>query len=219
MENFGYYIVRSNSKYGVINLKEELIVHIEYDGIGVNTSEFLADRLNSQFILYDEIIPVYLNEKWGLFNIKGEKIADAEYDFIGCINEKRQDKVANNAIIVGDTKVIIVGKDGLYGGISTKGDLLLPIMFEDIYSITSGGETTYYMTNQGVVYRAKDLIDMMKANIGGYDEELGNEQNQEQNQTQNEVQKQENVQTSENNTTRRREHIIIAKKGKKEHTK
>ena len=37
--------------------------------------------------------------------------------------------------IVGDSKVVVLSKDNVYGGISTKGDFLLPLMFEQIYSI------------------------------------------------------------------------------------
>ncbi|MCI8518904.1 MAG: hypothetical protein HFJ51_01975 [Clostridia bacterium] len=167
----GYYLVQSLSKYGVINSSEELVIHIEYDKIGIDTSEFPSDRIANQYILYDTIIPVCLNEKWGLFNINGEKIAEPEYDTIGCINDNLTDKVVNNALTIGNSKVIVVSKDGVYGGISTKGDLLLPLMFQYIYSLTSGGQTTYYMVRNDKTYYAMELITLMKEKLGGYEEE------------------------------------------------
>lgn len=182
----GYYLVQSLSKYGVINSEEESIIHIEYDNIGVDTSKFASDGITNQYILYDKLIPVCLNNKWGLFDVDGKKIAEAEYDTIGCINEERTDKVVNNAMTIGNTKVVVVSKDGVYGGISTKGDLLLPLMFEYIYSLTSGGETTYYMVRDGKTYKATELITLMKQKLGGYEEELEEEkktQNDGENQT------------------------------------
>lgn len=171
----GYYLVQSLSKYGVINSSEELVIHIEYDKIGIDTSDFPSDRIANQYILYDTIIPVCLNEKWGLFNVNGEKIAEPEYDTIGCINDGLTDKVVNNALTIGNSKVIVVSKDGIYGGISTKGDLLLPLMFQYIYSLTSGGETTYYMVRNDKTYYAMELITLMKEKLGGYEEELEEE--------------------------------------------
>lgn len=171
----GYYLVESLSKFGVINASEELIIHIEYDQIGVDTSEFSSDNIGSQYVLYDKIIPVCLNEKWGLFDVEGNKIAEPEYDTIGCINDELTDKVVNNAMTLGDTKVIVVSKNKLYGGISTKGDMLLPLMFDYIYSITSGGETTYYMARGDVSYKASELINAMKLRLGGYEEDLEGE--------------------------------------------
>ena len=179
--NRGYYLVQSLSKYGVINSSEELVIHIEYDKIGIDTSEFPSDRIANQYILYDTIIPVCLNQKWGLFNVNGEKIAEPEYDTIGCINDKITDKVVNNALTIGDSKVIVISKDGVYGGISTKGDLLLPLMFQYIYSLTSGGKTTYYMVRDNKTYYAMELITLMKEKLGGYEEDL-----EEEKQTQNE---------------------------------
>ena len=79
----------------------------------------------------------------------------------------------NNAAIIGTSNVIVVQKGEIYGGISTKGDMLIPLGCEDIYSITTAGETTYYMKWQenGAIYKAMDMITAMKKQIGGYEEE------------------------------------------------
>lgn len=170
-----YYLVKSNDKYGVKNSNEETVLHIEYDKIGVDTSEFQTDQIKSQYILYDKVIPVCLNNKWGLMDLNGNKVTEIEYDEIGCINTNMTEKVVNNAMTIGDSEVIIVSKDNLYGGVSTRGDLLIPIMFNYIYSITSAGETTYYMTYNEKDYLAMDYINLMKKQLGYEEESTNNE--------------------------------------------
>ena len=172
--SLGYYLVESNSKYGIINSNEELVIHIEYDDIGIESLNFQSDNLKSQYMLYDNFIPVCLNNKWGLFDKEGNKITEVEYDNIGCIIDKEMtERVVNNVITVGDTGVVIVSKDGVYGGVNEKSDLLIPLMFDYVYSITSGGETKYYIVYNGVDYSATDYIDRMKE-VLGYEEENNN---------------------------------------------
>ncbi len=90
----------------------------------------------------------------------------------GCvITEEMTEKVVNNVVTVGDTGVVIVSKDGKYGGINAKKDLLLPVMFDYVYSITSGGETSYYIVYNDVDYSAVEYIDRMKEVLGYNKEE------------------------------------------------
>ncbi len=192
----GYYLVKSNSKYGVINSQEELVIHIEYDTIGIDSTEYPADRISNQYILCGELIPVCLNKKWGFFDTKGNKVSDPVYDEIGCIASETTDKVVDNAMVVGDSGVVVVATHQIveapedeensrrnedeneeknviktYGGINVKGDLLLPIRFENVYSITSGGETTYYVTYKGEQYKAMSIISEAKRRLGYSEEE------------------------------------------------
>lgn len=186
----GYYLVKSNSKYGIINSKQESVIHIEYDKIGIDVSEFPADSIKNPYILYDELIPVCLNQKWGLFNVNGNKMTEAEYDSIGSINTKVKERVVNNAAVIGESGVVVLGKDGKYGGISTRGDMLLPIQFEYIYSVTSGGQTNYYIVINEKDYKALDYINAMKKALGypveeDENENLNNTDNQTNTSTQN----------------------------------
>ncbi len=162
----GYYLVKTNSKYGVIDSKEQTVIYTEYDMIGVDTSEYQFDKINNQYILCNKLIPVCLNEKWGFFDLEGNKITDVEYDTVGSLNTDITEKIANNAMVIEDEGVVIVSKDGQYGGINEKGDLLIPLKFEYIYSVTSGGETTYYMVLNEVTYKAQDMINAMKERLG-----------------------------------------------------
>lgn len=181
--NLGYYLVSSNDKYGIIDSNESLIIHIEYDKIGIDTKDFASDEITSQYMLYEELIPVSINKKWGFFDKAGKKVTEIEYDTIGCLNKEIGNRVVGNVITIGDTEVVVLSKDKIYGGISTKGDLLIPIMFEAIYSITSEGETNYYLLLNGVSYSATDYINRMKEIVGGYEEIKGTQENQTQTET------------------------------------
>lgn len=170
--SLGYYLVESNEKYGVINSKEELVVHIEYDMIGINSEDFVTDSAKSQYMLYDNLIPACVNGKWDIFDKTGAKITGEQYDTVGCaITKDMTERVVNNAITIGDTGVVVVSKDGKYGGINARKDLLLPVMFDYIYSLTSGGETKYYVVYNEKDYSATDYIDRMKEALGYNKEE------------------------------------------------
>lgn len=169
----GYYLVKSNNKYGVVDSEEKLVIHIEYDNIGIDTTKFQNDKIANQYVLYDAVIPACVSNRWILFDINGKKITDTEFEKLGCADVQRTDRLMNSAVIIGKSGVIVVQKDGLYGGISTKGDMLIPLGCEDIYSMTTAGETTYYMKWKAneATYNAMDMIETMKKQIGGYEEE------------------------------------------------
>ncbi|MCI8396922.1 MAG: hypothetical protein HFJ52_04575 [Clostridia bacterium] len=191
-----YYLVKSNEKYGVLSSNEELVINIEYNQIGVDLEEFQTDKIKSQYILYDKVIPVCLNKKWGLFDINGNKLVEPEYDTFGCINTDITDQIVNNVMTIGEEEVIVVSKGERYGGLSTRGDLIIPLMCEYIYSITSGGETTYYMVFNGTVYNAIDYLKIAKERLGYNKEENNTETN-----INNNVNANENTSTNTNTTT------------------
>lgn len=166
----GLYLVKNEDKYGIINSSENIIVHIEYDQIGVDGANFPADNLKNQYILYETIIPVKLNEKWRLLDTKGNRLTNDEYDSVGFLAKDLKGKVANNALTIGDTNTIIISQDGKYGGVDVKGNILIPIRYEAVYSITSNGITSYYILFNGTEYNAVELINRMKQLIGGYEE-------------------------------------------------
>lgn len=171
-KKLGYYIVKSNSKYGVINSDGETVIHIEYDNIGADLTKFSSDKIKNQYLLYDKVIPVCTNKKWRLFGINGKRITNDEYDDLGSINTSVKDKVVNNVLTIGDTEVIVVEKENaedkkkVYGGVSTKGELIIPFMFDYIYSITSGGEVNYYLVYNNVDYNAVEYIGLSKKKLG-----------------------------------------------------
>jgi len=203
-KKLGYYVVKSNSKYGVINSSGETVIHIEYDNIGVDLKDFQTDNIKNQYLLYDIAIPVCLNGKWGLFGVNGKKIVEPELDGIGCVNTDIKEKIVNNVLTIGDSEVIVFVKDEKYGGVSIKGEQIIPFMCDYIYSITSGGEVTYYMVYNNVDYKAMDYIKISKERLGYTEGEketgvsLDNENN---NSTEGNTNTNSNVDTNTSNQT------------------
>lgn len=162
----GLYLVKSNNKYGIINSSESPIVHTEYDQIGIDTTKFPSDNIKNQYILEDSIIPAKINDKWILLDTDGHKIVEDEYDEIGYIKKNIKDSTINNAVAIKDTGVVIVGKDDVYGGIDVRGNELIQIRYESIYSKTIDGKTTYYILYNDLEYDAVEFINLMKERLG-----------------------------------------------------
>lgn len=188
--DLGLYLVKSNNKYGVIDANENTVIHIEYDQIGVDTGLFPADNIQNQYILYDTIVPCFVNEKWRLFDTKGNRITENEYDELGFIKDDSNQAVENNSLAIGDTKTIVVGVGEAYGGVDVKGNELIQIRFDEIYSRTNAGQTTYYILFNGTEYNAVDYINAMKEALG-YEEE----------ETETDIQPEENAGNQNENTT------------------
>ncbi len=129
----------------------------------------------------------------------GNKLTEVEFDGIGCIiTEDLTDRVANNTLLIGDSEIVVVLKDKYYGGVSTKGDLLIPTIFDYICSITSEGELNYRIVYNNVDYIAMDYIKLAKEKFGykeTEDQDNSNNENQENEQQGNA----EAGQTEENN--------------------
>ncbi len=162
----GLYVVKSNEKYGVIDSQESFVIHIEYDRIGIDSSKYPADNIKNQYILFDYIVPARLNGKWTLLNVDGQKIVEDTFDEVGYIAEGEQSKVVNNAVSIGETGTVVVSKDKKYGGIDVKGNTLIDIRFDAIYSMTTAGVTNYYILFNGIEYNAEDFINAMKERLG-----------------------------------------------------
>lgn len=140
------YLVKNGTKYGVINGEGNVVIYMEYDQIGMDTSAFINNDLDNQYILYKKYIPVKRDEKWGLMRIDGTNTVPAEYDQFGCTTGTAISKTENNLLLVPDVKGIVVCQNGLYGLITPDGSKLVPVSLSEMYKTTNSGVNTYYMT-------------------------------------------------------------------------
>lgn len=152
----GLYLVTNNKKQGVINNSGNIIIYLEYDQIGIDSSKYNSNNIKNQYLLYDTCIPVKRNNKWGIFDKNGRQILADEYDELGCSagtgSSSNQSINANNILLVPEYEGIVVKKNEFYGLIDSKGEQLLPVVLKSIYSTTSAGEETYYMVyNEQVI--------------------------------------------------------------------
>jgi hypothetical protein len=166
------YEVTKNGKYGLLNRDGEVVIHTEYDQLGLqsnNSSDLdsVYNTLDNNLILFDECIPVKQNAKYGLFDREGNEVAKTVYDGIGYFVSTSSSSSSSNSSselteIVGESSVIIIpettgikgvvlnqnGKYGIYD--VAAGRLIVPTVCSRIYSITKSGITTYYMEYNGM---------------------------------------------------------------------
>ncbi len=182
------YLVKSNEKYGVIDGKERIIIHMEYDDIGVDITPYLTQKINrtettnneeedekdivKQYVFFNSLIAVKQNDMWGFFNIKGNKVSDIKYTDIGCkveVIEEDEDnqneeekptkiKTTGNLLLIDDYELIVVEQNEQYGLIDTSATELFRPEAEDMYSITDAGVKSYYMEFHGVIYNLEEDI-------------------------------------------------------------
>lgn len=150
------YLVSYENKYGVIASNGQYIIYPEYDKIGVDTNIF--KNLTNQYILLNNLIPVCKNQKWGAFDKKGTMILSNSYDGFGSSTSTGGEAV----IEIPDVNGIVIKNGDLYGIISKEGKELIPIALKEVYSITSAGETKYYMNYRD---NQMDVIEYINKNV------------------------------------------------------
>lgn len=126
----GLYLIKNNNKYGVIDNTEKIIIHTEYDEIGVDITPFYTTTVSNsatqnenlsnnetsenedtnimkEYVFYEKLIPVKQNDMWGFFDVQGNKISELKYTGIGCMVEEEEinsNKNNNNAISITNKK-------------------------------------------------------------------------------------------------------------------
>ncbi len=183
----GLYIVKYNNKYGIITDNDKQVIYCEYDTIGVDTKSYPTDKIENQYLLFDNLIPVKRNNKWGLFDTKGKEVLPCEYDGFGCIAAGIVDKVANNTLIIPECECIVVSKDRKYGIINKNGDLLINYVLNAVYSTTNSGVNKYFMTfdhdNEIIEYEVPWYLEQMGLYTPNKTNEEDNDTTQEQTNT------------------------------------
>ena len=169
-KNLGLYLVTSNNKQGVVNKNGKIIVYQEYDQIGL--SDTIDDEnVTNKYILFDNCIPVRRDNLWGLIDINGNTILPIEYDGIGSSADLANDSRAADVLVIPELNAIVVEKDEIngnsrvkkYGLIDSNGTLIINIVLDSVYSLTTQGEVTYYGLIQDQII---DLVEYMNQPTG-----------------------------------------------------
>lgn len=139
------YLANKSGKYGVIDASEEgkVIVHMEYEKIGVDIKNFKDTGIKNGYIIADNLIPVMIESKWGFYNIKGDKISELEYDQIGYTGS--QSSNSYNLLLIPNYNVVVVGVDRKFTLIDVTGKELFNRVVDKMYMQIANGVTTYYM--------------------------------------------------------------------------
>lgn len=150
------YLVKKDGKYGVLNRKGDVVVHVDYDRIGLkNINDYgnNVEKVRNTNLLFDECIIVGANSKYGLFDITGKELLKTNYETFGYATTSADTSGEASVLIIPEElgiKGIVVCYDGLYGiyDVNVK-NLIIPCACSRIYSITRAGTTTYYMEFNG----------------------------------------------------------------------
>lgn len=180
-KDLNLYMATSNNKKGVIEKNGKILIYLEYDEIGIDSTQFPTNDIKNKYILFNNAIPVKQNGMWGMFNIKGEKILPVEYISLGCISGRGSNSNTNNILIIPDVKGIVVCKQydldnekhQYYGVVNSKGKELIGTGLDSIYSVIANGQEQYTMIYKGDSYDVINHIQEVYKNdpdIWHYDE-------------------------------------------------
>ncbi len=171
----GLYLVTNNGKQGVVNSKGSIIIYLDYDQIGVDSSVY--KEVQNPYLLYGKCIPVKRGNKWGVFDKNGKQVADLVYDDLGCSagNKVGGNGNANNVLLIPKYEGIVVKVGNYYGIITSEGNELVQTSLTSVYSITTAGESTYYMIFNGQIMNIVTTVDASISNTNNNNPNQNNE--------------------------------------------
>lgn len=144
------YLVKKDGKYGVLNRKGEIVVHVDYDRIGLNKIEdYDIEDMRNPYLLHDSAIVVEMDGKYGLFSIEGKELLKTVYEDMGYKTTSTDVAGEKSVLLLPKStgiKGVVVKFNGMYGIYDINAEsLIIPCTCTRIYSITKAGTTTYYM--------------------------------------------------------------------------
>ena len=165
------YHVSKDKFHGVLDRNGKILVHIEYDAVGIDSKPFPKNKVKNNMFLYDNCIAVSKEKKWGFYDKEGKLIIPLVYDKVGCSISTTKEKSVNNVVLIEELDGIVVGitveKAGTkYGLVNSVGEILIPCEYDKIYSITTGSEDIYYLEKDNVVISLGQYI--LEHNLEGY---------------------------------------------------
>lgn len=149
------YLVEKDKEYGVLNKTGEELIYPQYDAIGIEIDDFISEEIDDGLLLFDKCIPVKKDGKYGLYSIGGKRLLETTYDGFGYISPvKTTSSGSEQSSILIPSYVgingIVVNLDEKYGIFDVNvGGLILPTVFDKIYSVKLEGERIYYGSYNG----------------------------------------------------------------------
>lgn len=150
------YLAGQNKLYGVIDGNGNIIIHIEYNKIGIDIKQFSDSGIKTGYILMDKLIPVMLENKWGFYDVKGSKISELKYTQIGCTGNSSSN--VYNLLDIPEYRVLVVGKDKKFTLINDKGEEQFNTIIDKMYIKVTNGEKSYNMEFNNTVH---DIIEFL----------------------------------------------------------
>ncbi len=153
------YLVKNNDRYGVLDNNGQIVIHLDYNSIGINSSLFPSNNIKNNYILYDNCILVERNGLYGAYSKSGELLLPLEYSGFGCIAGTSKNQSINNLLVIPEYEGIVIAKSEgqesskttKYGIMNSLGKIIVPVSFDKIYSVTIGGNDEYYLETNGQI--------------------------------------------------------------------
>lgn len=146
------YLVEKNLEYGVLDKQGNILVYAEYDNVGLDIKDFVKEEVDNQYLFFDKCIPVEKEGKFGLYDINGNRLLEPVYDGFGYKTEiKSTSSGSEQSTLLIPSYVgingVVINLNDKYGIFDVNtGGLILPTVFDKVYSIKKEGERTYYVS-------------------------------------------------------------------------
>ena len=161
-QDYGFYIVKLDNKYGVVDGNGKIIIHPENEKIGIDISAFTYNNVKNGFVLLNKLIPVKKKGLWAFYDTNGKLLTDKEkfYKSIGCINTNGETNTYSLLEIPECDVVVVQDTNDKYSFVNTQGDdTILPFVFNSIYIKVVDGERKFLMQRNEKKY---DVVETLK---------------------------------------------------------
>lgn len=154
------YLAKKDGLYGIIDINENVIINFEYDEIGINKANFEQNKISSEYILLNELIPARKSGKWGFLGQDGKTKVQFDYDGIGCIISNNSTNANNrySVIEISEYGLIVVKKDGMYTLINKDGKEIMENILTSVYIKKTSGNNEYYIERDRKEYNVIDVL-------------------------------------------------------------
>ncbi|MBO5349483.1 MAG: WG repeat-containing protein [Clostridia bacterium] len=144
--NFQYFLINENNKYGIINSDGKIILYPLFEQIGID--ENLYTDISNKYVFADKYIPAKQNGLWGLYDINGKKLIEPQYQDIGCSIAQSGDSV----VVIPNVKENVNGivflynaEESLYGLYNAETGEKMAISLMEVFKKVENGSENYYM--------------------------------------------------------------------------
>lgn len=161
-QDYGFYIVKLDDNYGVVDGNGKIIIHPENEEIGIDIEPFSYNNIKNGYILLNKLIPVKKDGLWAFYNTDGKLLTNKEkfYKNIGCTNIKGEKNSYALLEIPECNLVVVQDNDEKFSFVNTDGDdTILPVVFDRIYIKVVDGQKKYLMQRNEKEY---DVIEVLK---------------------------------------------------------
>lgn len=149
------FLVQKDGKYGILKENGEFVLDTNFEAIGIsNPEDYNTNELKNNNIWFDNLIAIKQSGKYALYDLeKNEFRTEFVYDGFGYKTNSTDASGEDSLLIVPEetgVKGICVNQNGLYGIYDIKvKDIVIPCACSKMYSVTTNGDTIYYMEFNG----------------------------------------------------------------------